>query len=105
MQDTLVSKDTVIKKDKSPVTGMSSGEAETSGRWRWALTAVADLSAQALISLHLLAHYPQDKIIGEEDTSELRANAPLREKVVDLVNGGFKREEGWGKDKSFTEDE
>lgn len=67
--------------------------------------AVADLSAQALISLHLLDHYPQDKIIGEEDTSELRANAPLREKVVGLVNEGFTREAGWGKDKTFSEDE
>ncbi|BEJ08850.1 hypothetical protein CcaverHIS641_0509440 [Cutaneotrichosporon cavernicola] len=75
VQDTLVSKDTVIKKDKSPVT-------------------VADLSAQALISLHLLDHFPADKIIGEEDTSELRANAPLRNKVVGLVNGGFTREAG-----------
>lgn len=66
---------------------------------------MADLSAQALISLHLLDHFPHDKIIGEEDTSELRANTPLREKVIQLVNGGFKREDGWGKDKVFTEDE
>ncbi|BEJ16325.1 hypothetical protein CspHIS471_0509300 [Cutaneotrichosporon sp. HIS471] len=86
VQDTLVSKDTVIKKDKSPVT-------------------VADLSAQALISLHLLDHYPADKIIGEEDTSELRANAPLRNKVVGLVNGGFTREAGWGEGKTFSEDQ
>jgi 3'(2'), 5'-bisphosphate nucleotidase len=86
VQDTLVSKDTVIKKDKSPVT-------------------VADLSAQALISLHLLAHHPNDLIIGEEDTSELRANQPLREKVVGLVNDGFARVDGWGKGKTFSEDE
>lgn len=83
VQDTLVTNDTIIKKDKSPVT-------------------VADLSAQALISLHLLAHYPDDKIIGEEDTSELRANAPLREKVVSLVNEGFGRVDGWGKDEKYT---
>lgn len=70
-----------------------------------ALTPVADLSAQALISLHLLAHFPKDKIIGEEDTSELRANEPLREKVVGLVNEGFTREDGWGKDKKYTEEE
>ncbi|RSH86895.1 uncharacterized protein EHS24_005173 [Apiotrichum porosum] len=83
VQDTLVSKDTVIKKDKSPVT-------------------VADLSAQALISLHLLDHFPTDLIIGEEDTSELRANEPLRNKVVGLVNDGFDRVEGWGKGDKFT---
>ncbi|WWD17210.1 3'(2'),5'-bisphosphate nucleotidase [Kwoniella shandongensis] len=86
VQDTLVTKDTVIKADKSPVT-------------------VADLSAQSLISLHLLSHFPQDPIIGEEDTSELRVNAPLREKVIGLVNGGFEKEEGWGKDKHYTEEE
>ncbi|WVQ80735.1 3'(2'),5'-bisphosphate nucleotidase [Cryptococcus sp. DSM 104549] len=85
VQDTLVTKDTVIKADKSPVT-------------------VADLSAQSLISLHLLAHF-QDPIIGEEDTGELRVNEPLREKVVGLVNGGFEREEGWGKDAKYSEEE
>ena len=46
----------------------------------------ADLSAQGLISLHLLAAFPRDSIIGEEDTSELRRNDELRSKVVGLVN-------------------
>ncbi|WVQ72478.1 3'(2'),5'-bisphosphate nucleotidase [Cryptococcus sp. DSM 104548] len=86
VQDTLVTKDTLLKSDKSPVT-------------------VADLSAQSLISLHLLEHFPKDPIIGEEDTSELRVNGPLRERVVGLVNDGLKREEGWGKDKVFSEEE
>lgn len=85
VQDTLVTKDTLLKSDKSPVT-------------------VADLSAQSLISLHLLAHF-QDPIIGEEDTSELRVNEPLRQRVVGLVNAGFKNEEGWGKDKTYSEEE
>lgn len=65
---------------------------------------VADLSAQSLISLHLQAHFEQDEIIGEEDTSELRQNEQLREKVVGLVNGAFVGE-GWGEGKSFSEDE
>ncbi|TYJ54149.1 3'(2'),5'-bisphosphate nucleotidase [Cryptococcus floricola] len=86
VQDTLVTKDTLIKSDKSPVT-------------------VADLSAQSLISLHLLEHFPKDPIIGEEDTSELRVNEPLRERVIGLVNDGLKREEGWGKDKTFSEED
>ncbi|WWC89236.1 3'(2'),5'-bisphosphate nucleotidase [Kwoniella dendrophila CBS 6074] len=86
VQDTLVNQDTLIKKDKSPVT-------------------VADLSAQSLISLHLQAHFPKDPIIGEEDTSELRVNDGLREKVVKLVSEGFDREEGWGKGKTFSEEE
>ncbi|ORX35787.1 hypothetical protein BD324DRAFT_581839 [Kockovaella imperatae] len=59
--------ETIIKKDKSPVT-------------------TADLSAQALISLHLVSAFPSDQIIGEEDLSELRKNAELRSKVVGLVN-------------------
>ncbi|WVQ99610.1 3'(2'),5'-bisphosphate nucleotidase [Kwoniella sp. CBS 9459] len=86
VQDTLVNQDTLIKKDKSPVT-------------------VADLSAQSLISLHLQHHFPSDPIIGEEDTSELQANAELKERVVKLVSDGFKREEGWGKDETFSEDQ
>jgi len=65
----------------------------------------ADLSAQSLISLHLLAHYPKDPIIGEEDTSELRANDTLREKVIGLVNDNFKLEDGWGKGKTWSEAE
>ncbi|WVF71260.1 3'(2'),5'-bisphosphate nucleotidase [Kwoniella sp. CBS 6097] len=86
VQDTLVNQDTLIKKDKSPVT-------------------VADLSAQSLISLHLQHHFPSDPIIGEEDTSELQANSELRERVVKLVSEGFGREEGWGKDQAFSEDQ
>jgi 3'(2'), 5'-bisphosphate nucleotidase len=62
------------------------------------------LSAQSLISLHLQAHFPSDEIIGEEDTSELRGNEPLRAKVVDLVNGALVGK-GWGEGKKFSEDE
>jgi 3'(2'), 5'-bisphosphate nucleotidase len=67
VQNTLVVDDTITKPDKSPVTA-------------------ADLSAQSLISLYLRKAYPTDPIIGEEDTTELRANTPLRERVVRLVN-------------------
>ncbi|CAD6571112.1 MAG: hypothetical protein TREMPRED_000165 [Tremellales sp. Tagirdzhanova-0007] len=69
------------------------------------LQVLADLSAQALISLHLLNHYASDPIIGEEDTSELRENEPLRRRVVNLVNEGFCQEEGWGRGHQFQEDE
>ncbi|KAK4686944.1 3'(2'), 5'-bisphosphate nucleotidase, partial [Tremellales sp. Uapishka_1] len=86
VQDGLVRDDTIMKPDKSPVT-------------------VADLSAQSLISLHLLEHYPKDPIVGEEDTTELRRNAALREKVLTLVNDGFKREDGWGNGQSWSEDQ
>ncbi len=70
---------------------------------------VADLSAQSLISLHLLNFFPTDKIVGEEDTTELRQNDTLREKVVKLVNEGFgkgRAEEGsWAEGKEWSEDE
>ena len=67
---------------------------------------MADLSAQALISLHLQHHFPADPIIGEEDTTELRANAPLRERVVELVNDAFEQQPGgWGEGKKVGEDE
>jgi 3'(2'), 5'-bisphosphate nucleotidase len=65
---------------------------------------VADLSAQALITLHLREH-SKDEIIGEEDTTELRANSALRERVVGLVDEAFGREEGWGKGKTWSEDQ
>ncbi|WVN88391.1 3'(2'),5'-bisphosphate nucleotidase [Cryptococcus depauperatus CBS 7841] len=84
--ESFVTKDTILKSDKSPVT-------------------VADLSAQSLISLHLLAHFKEDPIIGEEDTSELRNNEILRQRVVKLVNEGLLRENGWGKNETFSEEE
>lgn len=81
-----MTQDTVIKKDKSPVT-------------------VADLSAQALISLHLLPAFPKDEIIGEEDTSELRRNETLCDKVVDLVNEGFTRVSGPMQNDTFSKNQ
>ena len=66
---------------------------------------VADLSAQALISLHLLRHFPSDFIIGEEDTSELRENGGLRSRVVELVREGFEGEHGWSEGRSLEEAE
>lgn len=66
---------------------------------------MADLSAQGLISLHLQEHYPDDLIIGEEDTTELQTNEKLRKRVVGLVNDAFEREEGWGKGRKFGESE
>lgn len=65
---------------------------------------MADISAQALITLHLQAHF-KDEIIGEEDTTELRGNSELRERVVKLVDEAFGREEGWGKGETFKEDQ
>jgi 3'(2'), 5'-bisphosphate nucleotidase len=71
---------------------------------------VGDLAAQALITLHLQQFFPEDKIVGEEDTTELRKNDGLRNKVVSLVNEGFEAgklgEESkgiWGEGQTFSE--
>ena len=68
VQSSLVSADTLAKKDRSPVT-------------------VADFGAQAVISLMLGEVLPDDPIVGEEDTAELRseAGAALRHPIVEHV--------------------
>ncbi len=68
IQATLVTDDTVAKKDRSPVT-------------------VADYSVQAAISLELARHFPGEPIMGEEDANFLRTEEgrPQRHKVVEAV--------------------
>ncbi|ORX73925.1 3',5'-bisphosphate nucleotidase [Linderina pennispora] len=65
----LVTGETLVKKDKSPVT-------------------VADFSAQAVVNSILERHFPADPIVGEEDSKDLQGDAGrvLREKVVELTN-------------------
>ncbi|CAG8699956.1 1021_t:CDS:2, partial [Dentiscutata heterogama] len=65
----LVTSDTVIKKDRSPVT-------------------VADFSAQAVVNTILYESFPNDPIVGEEDSGSLRGDngKELRNKVLSLVN-------------------
>ncbi|KAI8988029.1 3',5'-bisphosphate nucleotidase [Mycotypha africana] len=66
----LVANETLTKNDKSPVT-------------------VADFSAQAIVNTKLKQHFPNDPIVGEEDSKDLKGETgtPLREKVVSLTNG------------------
>ncbi|KAG2218951.1 hypothetical protein INT45_004643 [Circinella minor] len=66
----LVANETLTKNDKSPVT-------------------VADFSAQAIINTYLHKAFPNDPIIGEEDSKDLRGDEGkvLREKVHSLTNG------------------
>lgn len=66
----LVSSDTLTKKDKSPVT-------------------IGDYSAQALVNLILAKHFPDDALVGEENAEDLRidAGAGMRDQIVQLVNG------------------
>ncbi|CAO3633871.1 unnamed protein product [Mucor fragilis] len=66
----LVANETLTKNDKSPVT-------------------VADFSAQAIVNTYLKDHFPEDPIVGEEDSKDLQGDEgkPLREKVFSLTNG------------------
>jgi 3'(2'), 5'-bisphosphate nucleotidase len=64
---TLVTADTLEKKDQSPVT-------------------VADFASQAVVCQRLERAFPGDPVVGEEDASELRSEAtPLRAAVVRAV--------------------
>ncbi|KAF7307488.1 3'(2'),5'-bisphosphate nucleotidase [Mycena indigotica] len=65
----LVKNETLTKGDKSPVT-------------------VGDYAAQALISSMLARAFPDDPIVGEEDSKDLRVEEgrALRERIVELAN-------------------
>ncbi|KAJ3073485.1 hypothetical protein HDU98_001413 [Podochytrium sp. JEL0797] len=64
----LVTEETLTKKDKSPVT-------------------VADFGAQAIVNALLHKHFPEDPIVGEEDSKDLQADHTMRDRVLELVNG------------------
>jgi 3'(2'), 5'-bisphosphate nucleotidase len=46
---------------------------------------VADLASQALITLALRGHYPDDPIVGEEEAKTIQHHKQLGKKVLDLV--------------------
>jgi 3'(2'), 5'-bisphosphate nucleotidase len=58
--------DSLEKGDKSPVT-------------------VADFGSQALVCQHLRANFPDDPIVGEEDSSDLQASAEKLAQVTDYI--------------------
>ncbi len=68
VREDMVTTDAIAKRDKSPVT-------------------VADFGAQAIICEILSRHFPDDTIVGEEDSSALQnpANAATLVKIVDYV--------------------
>ncbi len=69
----LVTADTVTKKDKSPVT-------------------VGDYSAQAVVNAILGSHFPDDPIVGEEDSKDLQKpeSESLRKQIFGLANEALK---------------
>lgn len=91
----LVANETLTKNDKSPVTGnLQQAYIHTHTRQDRVFTAlhprlVADFSAQAIVNTYLKDHFPQDPIVGEEDSKDLQGDEgkPLREKVFSLTNG------------------
>ncbi|KAJ1656853.1 3'(2'),5'-bisphosphate nucleotidase, partial [Coemansia sp. RSA 25] len=64
----LITAETLTKKDKSPVT-------------------VADFGAQAVVNHILEQHFPDDPVVGEEDSKDLQGEdgRALREKVTELI--------------------
>ena len=68
IQDQLLDTETLVKSDQSPVT-------------------IADFVSQALIIATLQEHFPDDAVIGEEDSSDLKHphNAPLLETITQWV--------------------
>lgn len=68
VQENLIDADAVEKKDRSPVT-------------------IADLGTQASVNMAIRAVFPDNALIGEEDSNILRENADLRAKVLALVAG------------------
>ncbi|KWU44379.1 3(2),5-bisphosphate nucleotidase HAL2 [Rhodotorula sp. JG-1b] len=68
IQQELVGSGGVQKKDKSPVT-------------------VGDYTSQALVSSLLFTHFPQDQIVGEEDSSDLQKpeQATVKAQIVRLA--------------------
>ena len=65
-QKNFVNSESVEKKDRSPVT-------------------IADFGSQAVINLALVKAFPNDSIIGEEDSGILKENKKLCQKVMNLV--------------------
>ncbi|KAF9809641.1 hypothetical protein IEO21_07333 [Rhodonia placenta] len=87
----LVRNETLTKDDKSPVT-------------------VGDFSAQAVINTILGRTFPQDPIVGEEDSADLRteSGASLRARVVELANEALRADlrtgekDEWGLGPKYT---
>lgn len=59
-------KSSLKKEDHSPVT-------------------IADFASQAIINMAIQSAYPSDRIVGEEDSQELRADPDLLSRVAGLV--------------------
>ena len=95
----LVKNETLIKGDKSPVTG------ESLFLWIFLTplikeSPVGDFSAQAVVNTILSRAFPDDPIVGEEDAKDLRGDSPeaatLRTRIVSLAGENLVGELGLG---------
>ncbi|KAI0288768.1 hypothetical protein BC826DRAFT_1107507 [Russula brevipes] len=84
----LVVGETLVKDDKSPVTGSPKSSSSSSSSLKNKNKKVADYAAQAVINTILSHAFPDDPIVGEEDAAELRApeGEALRTRVVELAD-------------------
>lgn len=121
----LVKNETLVKGDKSPVTGtptpLSIRHLTDHERALLILPktnlwlTVGDFSAQAVVNAILARAFPGDAIVGEEDAKDLRteSGADLRSRVIELATEtlsadlglGEMAEWGLGPGKSWTEEE
>src|ERR1700761_6959217 len=91
----LVKNETVVKGDKSPVTGSFRSHILIDPLYSWNLSpschiTVADYSAQAVINSILHRAFPQDPIVGEESASDLRSDTSekstlLKKRITELA--------------------
>ena len=84
----LVKNETLTKDDKSPVTGRFQS---LDVRFRHLIGLhhiVGDFSAQAVVNTILGHAFPDDRIVGEEDAADMRAESGvgLRNRIVELAN-------------------
>jgi len=95
----LVKNETLIKGDRSPVTGkpLSSGSFVT---LLIGSDVVGDFSAQAVVNTILSRAFPGDPIVGEEDAKDLRGDSAevttLRNRIIDLAVENLAGELGLG---------
>jgi len=98
--NTLVKNETLVKGDKSPVTGMSACHIP---RYYTKNAIVGDFAAQAVIGSILTSAFPSDKIVGEEDASDLRLpeGKSMKDRIVGLANEALTLPLGLGDNESW----
>lgn len=92
----LVKNETLVKGDKSPVTGKQLQLRRQ--MCAHLVVLVGDFAAQAVISSILYHAFPADPIVGEEDASDLRVESgkEMKDRIVELANEAITADLGLG---------